>query len=406
MTLAIFHTNLKLVTIKGVTLMPVFKSVLALIILALTAMAVMGFGHKFSWAYASADEVPKLQSEPNRDKDNSESKKDDFQKWALFPIISSSAETGLMLGGLAVRFFEPPSPDIRTNSIDFMVFGSMKEQYNAIVAPNLYFKDELYHLKFTMAGALWPANYYGIGNDTHKDNKEKYESTSFSTLLLFERKFEDKIYIGANYFISYEELDIEEDGALESNDILGAKDGLNSGPGIAVTLDTRDNENDARSGSFINFRSNWFSPAFGGDYTFEKYEIFLGRYIPIAKVTGLALGGQINLTRGDIPFTGLNSPDGVKILRGIENGRYRDRDMAALQVEYRFPIANRWGAALFAETAQVAHKIGDLTMDGWKYSLGTGIRYALNPSERFNLRLDVSFVDDGFGLVLNIREAF
>jgi outer membrane protein assembly factor BamA len=274
------------------------------------------------------------------------------------------------------------------------------------VAPNLYFKDELYHLKLTMVGALWPANYYGIGNDTHKDNKEKYESTSFSALLLFERKFKDKIYFGTNYLISYKELNIEEGGALESNEIIGVEDGLNSGPGIAVTFDTRDNENDARNGTFLNLRSNWFRPAFGSDFTFAKYEIFLGHYIPIANVTGLALGSQINLTRGDIPFTELNSPDGVRILRGIENGRYRDRDMVALQVEYRFPISNRWGAALFAETAQVAHEIDDLTMNGWKYSLGTGIRYALNPSERFNLRLDVSFVDDGFGLVLNIREAF
>jgi len=174
-----------------------------------------------------------------------------------------------MLGGMAVRFFEPPSSDIRTNSIDFIAFGSIKEQYKAIVTPNLYFKDELYHLNFSMAGALWPANYYGIGNDTHKDNKEKYESKSFSIDLIFERKFEDKIYLGANYFLSYGELDPKEGGVLESNEIVGSEDGLMSGPGIVVTLDTRDNENDTRSGTFLNFRSNWFRPAFGSDYTLK-----------------------------------------------------------------------------------------------------------------------------------------
>ena len=44
--------------------------------------------------------------------------------------------------------------------------------------------------------------------------------------------------------------------------------------------------------------------------------------------------------------------------------------------------------------------------DGWKYSVGGGLRYALNPAERFNIRLDLSWVDSGFGVVLNIREAF
>ena len=122
--------------------------------------------------------------------------------------------------------------------------------------------------------------------------------------------------------------------------------------------------------------------------------------------TGLALGGKVNLARGNIPFTELNSPDGVTLLRGIENGRYRDRDMAGLQTEYRFPIVGRWGGVVFAETAQVAHELDELTMDGWKYSVGTGIRYALNPDERFNFRMDISFVDGGLGLALNFREAF
>jgi hypothetical protein len=112
------------------------------------------------------------------------------------------------------------------------------------------------------------------------------------------------------------------------------------------------------------------------------------------------------MARAQIPFRELNSPDGGSLLRGIEFGRYRDRDMAGLQAEYRFPIAGRWGAVLFAETAQVAHAIDQPTIDGWKYSLGGGIRFALNPGERFNMRLDLSFVDGGMGFTLNFRDAF
>jgi hypothetical protein len=384
------------------------KSGLTLTIAVLIIFTVtMGFGSTSSYAYAQDDnDVSNPQAEASQSHNNPKSNQDQFQKWALFPIIASSAETGLLLGGMAVRFFKPRSPEIRTNSIDFMAYGSMNQQYSISVTPNLYFKEELYHLKLSMGGFLWPANYYGIGNDTSTDDKEKYKSKTFVTDLLFERKLKGGIFVGGSYLLKYSDFKADEDGVLEGGEVIGSKDGILSGPGIAVTLDTRDNENDARSGSFLTFKSNWFRPAFGSDYSFEKYEIFLRRFIQLTDTTGLALGGKVNLARGNIPFTELNSPDGVTLLRGIENGRYRDRDMAGLQTEYRFPIVGRWGGVVFAETAQVAHELDELTMDGWKYSVGTGIRYALNPDERFNFRMDISFVDGGLGLALNFREAF
>jgi hypothetical protein len=372
----------------------------------LILVIVMGFSMTTLYAQDDVDETSKAQTESNQNHKNSKSDQDQFQKWALFPIITSSAETGLMLGGMAVRFFKPRSPKMRTNSIDFMAYGSINQQYGISVAPNLYFQEELYHLKLSMGGFLWPANYYGIGNDTSTDDKEKYDSKTFATDVLFERKVKGGIFLGGSYLFKYNDFETDEDGVLKSGDVLGSKDGILSGPGIALTLDTRDNENDARSGSFLSLKSNWFRPAFGSDYTFEKYEIFLRHFVQLTDTTGLALAGQVNLARGNIPFTELNSPDGMTLLRGIENGRYRDRDMAGLQTEYRFPFVGRWAGVVFAETAQVAHELGEMTLDGLKYSVGTGIRYALNPDERFNFRLDLSFVDGGLGLILNFREAF
>jgi outer membrane protein assembly factor BamA len=335
-----------------------------------------------------------------------DSKDEDFQEWVLFPVIASTAETGLILGGYAVRFFEPSGPDMQTNTIDFAAFGSIEEQYQVIVSPNIYFKDDLYHLDFSLSGEIWPANYYGIGNDTSEDDKEEYDSQAITTDLLLERRLIGNLYIGANYELKFEEVDPDADGSLKSDEITGYDGGVQSGVGLSLTLDTRDNPNDTRRGSFIGLQSNWFQPAFGSDFTFETYELYLRHFFSLTKNTGLALGGQLNMSRGDIPFRELNSPDGSELLRGIEYGRYRDRDMAGLQAEYRFPITGKWGGTIFAETAQVAHTIDQLNMDNWKYSIGGGIRYALNPSERFNIRLDLTLVDDDMGFVLNFREAF
>jgi hypothetical protein len=329
-----------------------------------------------------------------------------FQKWAFVPIVASSTETGFMFGALAVRFLEPGSPNAHTSTIDMLAFGSVKGQYSAIVSPNLYFADGKYHLDAHLRGAYWPGKYYGIGNDTPSDDPLDYESTSFEAGFLFERQIGTNSYVGGSYTFQHEEIDSDDDMLWVAGNIPGSEGGNQAGPGIALSFDTRDNINDARAGSYLLFESKWFRDTFGSDYDYTLYEFQASRYITLSRNAGLALAGQVRLARGDIPFRELSSPDGMDILRGIENGRYRDRDMAALQAEYRFPIKGRWGGTLFAESAQVAHDLGDIRFDDWKYSLGAGVRYALNPSERFNLRVDLSYVDNGFGFVLNIREAF
>lgn len=384
--------------------MSFYKGCFALVVAMLILM--MGSSVGIIWAQENDPESARKQSVSDPDSRVSESKKDDFQKWVFFPVIGSSSETGLLLGGLAVRFIEPSAQDIRTNTIDFLAFGTMEEQYQVIIAPNFYFEDELYHFNLALGGALWPANYYGIGNDTLEDDKEEYDSKAFEANCLFERRIRDGFYAGVNYIIRNEEVDAAANGLLSDDEITGFEGGIQSGLGVAVTWDTRDNLNDARRGSSLELKSGWFRPALGSDFDFDKYELYLRHFVPLTENTGLALGGQINFARGEIPFRELNSPDGSGLLRGIENGRYRDRDMAGLQLEYRFPITGKWGATLFTETAQVAHSIDQLTTDGWKYSFGGGIRYALNPGERFNIRLDLSVVDDGMGVTLNFREAF
>ena len=102
----------------------------------------------------------------------------------------------------------------------------------------------------------------------------------------------------------------------------------------------------------------------------------------------------------------MQGPDGTLILRGIENGRYRDKDMVALQSEYRVPVHGKFSGTVFAEAAQVAPRLGDMVANRFITSVGMGFRYALNPSQRFNVRGDVAWVDNGMAMIINVREAF
>ena len=329
-----------------------------------------------------------------------------FQKWAFFPVIASDAQTGLQLGALAIRFIEPSHPDDRTSTIDFIAFGTTEGQYYAKIQPDIYFTGNKYHLNTLLSGGFWPLNFYGIGNDTPEENETEYESTEYCIRISLERELVKHAYVGAVGHFESSDVEFENDTRLDVSNLEGVTGRTKSGLGLVLSFDTRDNVNDPRDGIFIHLGSLFFEESLGSDQTFQVYHVDMNHYRGIGKNMGIAFRGCIQATRGEVPFQDLSSPDGSQLLRGIEAGRYRDRDLVGLQTEFRYPIYKRWGGTFFAETAQVANEFSDLESSAWKYSVGAGLRFALNPSERFNIRLDVSYVDEGLGLVLNIREAF
>jgi len=332
--------------------------------------------------------------------------KEEFQEWGLFPVIAGNAETGLQLGALAIRFIKPDHPDSRTSTIDFIAYGTTNSQYCAKITPDLYFGSGNYHINALLSGSLWPAHFYGIGNNTNKDDKELYESKEFNLSFLMERRIRKIFYTGVLYQYDNSEIETEDESLHFDDSVIGAEGGTRSGIGFSLSIDSRDNINDPRSGIFIHYRSVYFEEIFGSDFIFRAVQFHMNYYHSITDRTGLAFKGYIRMTRGEIPFQELSSPDGVDVLRGIEYGRYRDRDLASFQTEYRYSIYNKWGGTFFLETAQVADELSDLDTGGWKSGAGAGLRYALNQGEKLNVRLDISYVDSGFGIVLSNREAF
>ena len=60
---------------------------------------------------------------------------------------------------------------------------------------------------------------------------------------------------------------------------------------------------------------------------------------------------------------------GEQLMRGYYLGRYRDNNLVAGQVEYRFlpfPFSKRLGAAAFLGAGTVAPKVGDLRLSQLK----------------------------------------
>jgi outer membrane protein assembly factor BamA len=356
----------------------------------------------FSYLPLRADEPEVETDAPDMEKVEMQQKQ---QRWAAFPILASSTETGFMYGGMLFHFLPVDEPGRQASTIDLMAFATTEDQYQVILSPNLFFDSNRYRLNFSLNYSSWEANYYGIGNDS-SDEKEEYQSDSIGASFTVERKFYDTFVAGLIGTYAGEEITTEAGGMLQTETIAGSSDFEYAGLGIRAGYDTRDNTNAPNFGALATFESMWFGDYLGSDYDFDIQSLDTRYFVPVRKDQVLALSMQLKKAHGDVPFRLLPSPDGTMLLRGIENGRYRDRTLLGVQSGYRFPVWKRFSGALFAEAAQVANDFSDIEFSSFKTSIGLGIRYALNPEQRFNIRADIAWVDGGVGAVINVREAF
>lgn len=93
-------------------------------------------------------------------------------------------------------------------------------------------------------------------------------------------------------------------------------------------------------------------------------------------------------------------------MRGYPEGRYRDDIAVQGQLEYRFPIVWRFGGVVFGAAGQVASSIAEIDLSGLPLAGGIGLRFAVNPEENINIRIDLAFTREGPGFYVNLREAF
>jgi hypothetical protein len=112
------------------------------------------------------------------------------------------------------------------------------------------------------------------------------------------------------------------------------------------------------------------------------------------------------LTAGRPAFQKMAKVGGASVMRGYFEGRYRDRQMIAAQVEWRQLVWWRLGFNLFAGIGDVAHDPADYRLNEFKYSLGYGIRFLVKSDTQLYMRIEMAYGKDSFYPVLGLGEAF
>ena len=81
-----------------------------------------------------------------------------------------------------------------------------------------------------------------------------------------------KFLIGVKYYYEYvTRLDLMDNPIFENETILGEEGGTNSGFGVRLFYDSRDNIFYPSDGFYNKIQVTYFTKAFGGNYDFNSY---------------------------------------------------------------------------------------------------------------------------------------
>jgi outer membrane protein assembly factor BamA len=327
----------------------------------------------------------------------------------FFPILFYTPETKLAGGALVNYYFRESGSksSSRPSSIMPSLIYTQNKQIMAELSTYLYWKDETYYSEGYTGHIKFPDKFYGIGNNTSEDDEEDYTARSVIFHINFQKKVRPGLYLGAQYEYYHSKLaEVAKDGLLAKGNISGSQGGTASGGAILVNWDIRENVFSPPSGTFCQLSATLFKNAFGSDYDFNRFILDFRQYFPLFSSQVVAIQGYAVRITGDPPFQMLSLFGGSHRMRGYYEGRYRDKNMLVFQAEYRMLVWWRFGLVGFWGFGDVADKLSNFQLSGFKYSLGAGIRYLLSRQEGINLRLDFGFGEGTSGIYATIKEAF
>ena len=332
------------------------------------------------------------------------------------PVLYYTPDTNLGFGASVLTYFRLRSYTdttlTRLSLARLVVDYTLNRQTDQWLYWNVFAREERLLLRGELRHRIYTDRFYGIGNDTPKEDRERYGYDMMSAKVAMLKNLGSQSFLGPDlqvtryYNIKLDSIDGDRDSQLRSQQLPGYRAGINSGAGIIFLMDHRDNTAFPSRGFYLEVSGYHFGKVFGSDFTYHNINFEFNRYYGLKPGHVLATNTVLKINSGDVPVMRLATAGGDKILRGYARNRFHDDNFVGTQAEYRFPLFWRLGMVTFAGLGDVFDKPGDISFSTIKYSLGTGFRYAINPSQKLNSRLDIGYGREGFNIYLMIGEAF
>lgn len=332
------------------------------------------------------------------------------------PVLYYTPDTRLGFGAALLGFFKLKNSEdegfTRLSQVRLIADYTLRKQTDQLLDWTIFTRDEKYLLRGELRHRVYTDRFYGIGNKTPLSDEEIYEYDYVSARLAALKKVGARTFFGpdyqvANYYdLQLNPIDESRESQLLTQQIPGYRGGVNSGLGLIFLLDSRDNVAYASSGTYLEMSGYRFGSTLGGDFGYTNLNLDFRKYFELKPNHILAHNTSFNLNSGDVPVMRMAMAGGDRILRGYAKNRFLEDNFAGTQMEYRFPLFWRFGMAAFAGVGDVFDKPSDVGFSTLKYSLGTGLRYALNQEQKLNIRADIGYGREGVNFYVMIGEAF
>lgn len=333
----------------------------------------------------------------------------------VLPLLYYTPDTRLAFGAAGVYYFntakEETNESVHPTRLSYMKLLGDYTQNNQLDIWSdwtIFTNEEKWLLKGEARYRNFPDSYYGIGNDTEEEDREKYAYDYYSIKLLGMKRIGQSSFVGLDYVyeneynFTYDNLN----SSLSKGEVDGFKGGVGSAIGSVFLFDSRDNVINAYKGHFFQFSSYFFRPELGSTFDFINVNAVYNSYYEVRRQHIIAFNFVTQLNFGNVPFLDMAKVGNDDILRGYPRNRFRDNHFIAGQAEYRFPLYKRLGAVTFLGLGDVFSKTSEFNIDYIKYSYGGGLRFTINRSERLNVRLDYGVGRNESSFYFTVTEAF
>ncbi len=330
-------------------------------------------------------------------------------KWIAYPTLSYAPETSWEIGVASALVYYAKNDTLnRLSEASGFSFITLQGQYGAHFEHALYSDKNKWFALGKLKFQSYPLSYYGIGPDISGDELAVANANFILIRERFLRNVKGHWYLGAE--IDYERLSNVSFDWLQdqpsAGTILGENGYSNLGLGLGLIYDNRHNVLNVRHGFLSEIGCLFNEPAWGSTNKLRTIFIDNRAFFKVTdkNVLGFQMIGQFS--KGEVPFNQLSMIGGETIMRGYYLGKYRDKNLLALQTEHRwlpFKFSKRIGGAVFAGVGSVSPNL-DFKKLFW--SAGGGLRVLIFPKRDIFTRVDVGFTPDGPGFYMYIGEAF
>jgi hypothetical protein len=171
---------------------------------------------------------------------------------------------------------------------------------------------------------------------------------------------------------------------------------------LIVDYDSRNNIFYPSSGSFAEFETQFARAGFGGT---ENYNVYAARgftWIPLTHTLILGLRLDTKFSTGDIPFYAQPYVE----LRGVQKGRYQDRNAVATEAELRWDVTPRWSLLGFTGVGKAYGRLQSFSQAQNVQSVGAGFRYLIARKLGVSIGIDVAHSKDQNAFYIQLGSAW